>query len=914
VRDRWIGLSVFAVVSLLYLPFARLGVDSHHDGIMLHSALVVSEGGVVHGDVFNQYGPVSSWVHAVWIWVFGPELLSIRMGTVFSLSGGLAAFFVAWKRLLGGGVAVVATSLAVLTTYFFDAAIPMHPWASDVAVLFLGLSTLLVSQIFTRRARIELWIVVGALAALITLTRVQVGVVLSLLTIGGLVVARERRAIYHWFSGAAIVSSVVIGYFWINGALDDWWFQTFEVPRSILATSSRPGFHFLRLRILNSWIPGLTLCLLFAGAVGGRLKSMVPSRHHLFLKVLYVVFAVVVVAVYRTDLLFFDGHRFDVLGVALLASLISVPWMGGWFIGQERSAILSEVNRWWIWIPATASMVQVYPVSDPRHLWWAAIPSLGPAVWLLGQVAVNNKRRFALGIVSVAVLVPSAGGQVLANFEEERISVVGVPVLDGMLVDHEVATTYLENMQLVSRYLEAHPQAPVLNMCSDGLFASLSENRSSPDPYFVFWPATAPAQNQESRARFIEEERPILWWCPPAPDPIMLARGYDMRLLPLGEEVPVGLVWPFVSRIAVPVEWEPLEEEPKGERLSAAAIGIFVAGVNTGLFDGASGGSVVVSGEKWMPEDFRNLVSGRGIDFFEALPHEAEPCQGGRWCVNGSLIHWFGNAVIEGQDVYFVAPVAQVNAAGSPLLDAGRMRLWGSIGLTPQCDFPAGFKIQNDFSKTVDGEVLRICTGEAVASLEDLVSWIQFGCRESLQWGVCSTAVSAEDAALVSAFIEHSTLAEPVVFVVPELDRIAGWGASGAAKGALESQRFEMVSAMPVGSESCGPISVCDVLGRPVHLLTFIERPNGTVLVEAPIAVYGSSLDESTVMINLVTIFGSHGVVPPCDFDQDFLGSPASSARWVSRKCQIVAPVQVAIYLDWVKGGCSGRSKWWICP
>ena len=80
-RPRWtlpLGLVVFATVALMFLPFVRLGVDPHHDGIMLRPALVLARGGVIHRDAFSQYGPMAAWVQGIGVLVFGPTLFAIR--------------------------------------------------------------------------------------------------------------------------------------------------------------------------------------------------------------------------------------------------------------------------------------------------------------------------------------------------------------------------------------------------------------------------------------------------------------------------------------------------------------------------------------------------------------------------------------------------------------------------------------------------------------------------------------------------------------------------------------------------------------------------------------------------------------------------------------------------------------------
>ena len=48
----------------LFASFAPLGVDAHHDGLMLKTAMDVQAGQRLFRDTFTQYGPLTTWIHA----------------------------------------------------------------------------------------------------------------------------------------------------------------------------------------------------------------------------------------------------------------------------------------------------------------------------------------------------------------------------------------------------------------------------------------------------------------------------------------------------------------------------------------------------------------------------------------------------------------------------------------------------------------------------------------------------------------------------------------------------------------------------------------------------------------------------------------------------------------------------------
>ena len=92
----------------------------------------------------------------------------------------------------------------------------------------------------------------------------------------------------------------------------------------------------------------------------------------------------------------------------------------------------------------------------------------------------------------------------------------------------------------------------------------------SPSPYFVIWASGLISTSEELRGKFIQEKRPIIWWCPPVfadwnwwPNPDILAKTYGLRQIP-AEPINAQLGQRWESKILVPAEWVPLEEEQQG--------------------------------------------------------------------------------------------------------------------------------------------------------------------------------------------------------------------------------------------------------------------------------------------------------------------------------------------------------------
>ena len=139
-------LLVGAAYAIALLPFARLGVDPHHDGVMLHPALMVEREFVVHRDVLSQYGPLTSIVQAGFIFLLGPSLLSIRVGSCILLACTGAVLLSLNRRFFGTGIATVTMILSLCLTSFFSPTSPMHPWPSDLMVFLVSLCGWLLSR------------------------------------------------------------------------------------------------------------------------------------------------------------------------------------------------------------------------------------------------------------------------------------------------------------------------------------------------------------------------------------------------------------------------------------------------------------------------------------------------------------------------------------------------------------------------------------------------------------------------------------------------------------------------------------------------------------------------------------------------------------------------------------------------
>src|SRR3954469_15971490 len=104
-RDSIYAALLAAGLAMVLVPLAHLGIDPHHDGIMLKPALDVLSGQVLFRDSFMQYGALTCYLQALALW-FSPTLLSIRLLAAAAYVVTLLFLYSAWRMILPRSLAV----------------------------------------------------------------------------------------------------------------------------------------------------------------------------------------------------------------------------------------------------------------------------------------------------------------------------------------------------------------------------------------------------------------------------------------------------------------------------------------------------------------------------------------------------------------------------------------------------------------------------------------------------------------------------------------------------------------------------------------------------------------------------------------------------------------------------------------
>ena len=531
-RDVLLAGGIAFLFLIVILPFGTLGVDVHHDGIMLKPAADVAAGAVLFRDTFSQYGPASTLFHAALMRLFGSELRILRFATIGSYC--CAMFFVClfWRSLLPRTLVVIAAFWVCCLAYFFRPGTVVHPWSSSLAVCVQAVSLWLLalggrSGLVARRR--FAFLLAGAAVSLVFWFRQPVGAALAVsgalvpfvawhshrrqsgehLTAVGLVL--RNQFLWSYIIGGVSVAALFLVWMVFSGSLGDWYVQNVVWPRRFAAGFL--SFEHLRRCFLAS---GTQLCL--PTCFVGLLCLSIEQRVHLsqFQRRLILVFssALWYVALwFRPDAFTVDSlSKWIPLGCGLLLVVT-------WWRQDFRRLSLTDLA---LVVAALSSWAQYYPVACIRHKFWGVFPIVGVFFYLLHL----NVRAGSLQKAAVLLLLVSSVA--IQRFDEGRRHLsMGAPArtVDGPLFGmrpyrglgrQNQPTAYREALEEDCTAFEAMREfagrdgtsSQVILYGDDAMWALITSNLENAGAFYVTWNGLESVGALADRSQVLKEENP----------------------------------------------------------------------------------------------------------------------------------------------------------------------------------------------------------------------------------------------------------------------------------------------------------------------------------------------------------------------------------------------------------------------
>ena len=508
-------LFIAPTVSSLYLLVGRFGFDPHHQGLMLAAANAQANGLLPFKNYLAMYGPFVSLAQSIGVTLFGPNVISIIIISVLALSLGFTLLWYLVSSLYGRLAANTALALTIASTPFFRTGYSILPWNSDFILLF---QVLLIHQIFrliqigqSKKAQLN-EIAVAALLTMILWSRLTVGVLtfLSILTsFLFLKMKNEFKNIFLYFIACNLLGII---YLVCTGSVNDFIFQYISFPRSLFVNTLGSNGLVLIIKSLVLFLPLALVVFVFltdTQRTKSKFLSNVKRASTLVLALIEISF---LIALGKINLL---------VGWQLLHWVIAILFLIGPVLGFVKRVIarealgfsLKEKKEATFVCVALASLAQIFPISDPYHLWWSLVPATGVTIgWVVrGNSFSALKKACSLGAL-IALCILSLF-EIRSRISSDWVLAPNIRPVSGLYVGSNQADTLIPLFELASIFQDEVGDKVALNICRDGVFASIGRDQSFQSPFFVSWPGTELELNDPGIQEFIQLKQPMIFAC-----------------------------------------------------------------------------------------------------------------------------------------------------------------------------------------------------------------------------------------------------------------------------------------------------------------------------------------------------------------------------------------------------------------
>lgn len=505
-----------------FLNAARLDPEPHHDGYLLATAIGSKEGLLPHTEVFNQYGPVSSYILGLFLRLdFGP-LLTIRLTIALILV--LSALFVVAimseiNHPVAGMLGVIlwaSTSPDWTVTWERYSFVGQWPWPNLIFTFFVLLSLLLflcgmecrnVSQRFITHVFFS-----GLFMAVAVTTRTTLGILLILAI--GIVFA---LSLYKKVLSVKFLSTFLLGFStWViifitylvfYGLVNAYLVDTIAGPANATSPSSpsvflwamvRPAIGavvalaaiYLLYRVLTKYYPSEAVTVTL---IATSITTFMFAAHE-WLKFPKVLPAQLFIPWGKAGL--FTAQVNIPLYLAFLATPIFSMFMFGKILRGSRSLEnslpqneldlnvnnVNAVKMLLIGVTASSLLFGAYPIADLLHIWWSTPLALALLLALVSKIDLIKKNVIAFGLAAIFPFVLIGTTHSIKQNNVDRIT-LNSPALKGMLVSQNYYYDYMS----ANSFMKRHSDEDIIFMCDDGLFSIWNNYWQSSGPDFISW-------------------------------------------------------------------------------------------------------------------------------------------------------------------------------------------------------------------------------------------------------------------------------------------------------------------------------------------------------------------------------------------------------------------------------------------
>ena len=408
---------IFTYISITYFfiaKIANLDFDPYHDGFIFPPALVVAEGGMPNRDAFSPYGPLSPLIQGKWLFLFGKDVISLRMHGVFLLLVVFTMLFVLLCGYLDFYLALLIATLWILSNPLIVQ--PTLPWP-DLYVCILQLFVLILAKNQRTQKSSWLFILIGFISGLSIFIKINFILSFFLAIILMFIFKTSFIQISRFaMGGLASISlaSVLMNLFGIANSYFD---QSIKYS-FLMHNQDRDLRGLINVKIL---IYGVLFYLIFFCI---KKFSLQVSKVNAFLISFTCSLIVLLIAVFQFRKLnepFFSAGSDLIKNLQLIMKWLTYSPMFAVFFfvfielaksifhrGQNLS------NSKLVFLLSTTELIRLYPSPEPGHMWFM-FPVLCVGLFSIKRIG-ESIMRFRIPISGVALAAVVSSFCILLNY------------------------------------------------------------------------------------------------------------------------------------------------------------------------------------------------------------------------------------------------------------------------------------------------------------------------------------------------------------------------------------------------------------------------------------------------------------------------------------------------------------------
>jgi hypothetical protein len=458
---------IFFITFLVSGFFSTIGTDPHHDGILIKPAVDLLEGKMLFKDSFTQYGALITILQTLALKLFGKYLLIIKLETAFFYGLTSVLLYFIWSRFMSKKLSFLSSIILLFLAPYYI--FTFLPWSSVYALFFQCLTLYFLIKNYEKRKKRWLFFA-GVATALTFWSKQNIGAFVLLSSIFSIIsikilAKKDLKSFVSdlttYFIGGIFMSTLF--FLWIipNRAFTDWWKQTI---------------------------------VLAGGFIEAKAKKNTSLISHLFPAYVY------------------PSYIGFISIWAVMPILTIIAFLKGFSRKKPNNPLI------FISLSSLFSWLQYYPVTDIRHVFWAATPMVGITIYLLYELSksVSQKRiviKFLLFIFLIwAFFYPDIRYRISNGYKKitnHYYSLKEPKILVGMKLSKDEATFYSQTYTSIINYKKTHGDVNFITISPNALYLTFAQSNNF-HPFYASFGNTIYPDYYIIRNNYISEHKPII--------------------------------------------------------------------------------------------------------------------------------------------------------------------------------------------------------------------------------------------------------------------------------------------------------------------------------------------------------------------------------------------------------------------